>query len=52
MRLNDSLDCVARLPQPKDLSGFQKDIDPEWVEVHSKRQELQRSGSDVFRQRR
>jgi len=47
MRLQNSLDYLAALPVPQDLSKVQKDIDPEWIDSA-----LHATGTATVRKRR
>ena len=47
MRLMSSLDVLAGLPEPQDLSQLQKDLDPDWIETA-----LRITGTATIRSRR
>ena len=47
MRRTSSLDCLSAIPQPDELSQFEKDIDPEWIE-----EALKARGTATVRTRR
>lgn len=47
MHLEASIDCLASLPQPEDLSSVRRNVDPEWIEAA-----LQATGTATLRKRR
>jgi len=47
VHLSSSLDCIASLPAPQDLTRVQRDLDPAWIEAA-----LQATGTATLRKRR